>query len=167
MGHFSLGDSHTHLFTPGKKQQQNTLTILLKSSLVNQWVYWGYLQECGWRVTLRVRDNAKEVVPLKACPSMGGGSGILEPRISLQLITQHEGSSPGWRVFLSGKSADLHFLSSLYCLHVLRGGELVHLIGSRDFLRLLSCLLPESLAVSPRISKVLKTYWVLMNFPPI
>lgn len=91
------GESGTNIYSLqlGKEnRQQFKVEILLTSSLVNRWVYWGYSQERKWRRQL--------------CRQSQHGGGL--PRDgSLELIAQPIGSSPVWRMFLPGSAACLVF----------------------------------------------------------
>lgn len=57
---------HEHRWEPTTDQGNKT-----KSNLVNQWLYWGYLQEYQWGVTYRNMDDHKTANITNSSPQPG------------------------------------------------------------------------------------------------
>lgn len=103
---------------------QTKVWITWKTNLVNQRFNWGYLQECGWGVTYRSRDDSKTVVLPKPTPAQEH----LKHTANLKAPQQERGlpkwlshSKPcqlGWFLFLPGSWSDLK--SHLYSMACLR-----------------------------------------------
>lgn len=115
-----LGEMYTHLVTPESHQQQTEVTIPLKPSLANQWVYWDSLQV--W-VTRRKLYPAPTVYH----PSTGDSWWNLCPWISLHNL------QTAW---LFGESL---LLSTYHCLYnhedgCQEGVVLVNLVSFSFFL---------------------------------
>ena len=61
--HF-LGRCSRHILTQAGSPPKNKVQIPPKSNLVNHEFYCGYLQECGWGVTYRSRNDSKTAIIL-------------------------------------------------------------------------------------------------------
>lgn len=53
----SWGDRHMHLLIPDRQPTADQNKIAVTSTLMNQWIYWSYLQEYRWGFTSRNRDK--------------------------------------------------------------------------------------------------------------
>lgn len=102
---------------------------------VNQWVYWDSSQKHQWWVTSEAEVTQRQ--PHRQSTPWNGGSSW-----KLELTVWSTGSS-GWRMSPPWRWTCLRMSpSSPYHIHRLGGMCLNVLLSFRNFLKLLSCLLP-------------------------
>lgn len=71
MWHYSWGDVNRHLPTPDRDPGQAKVGILLKSNVVNQWVFLRLLTCVWWGLTYKRKNGAQTAASPKARPGMG------------------------------------------------------------------------------------------------
>lgn len=118
----SWGDMNKYLFTLDKERHTKEM-IPPKSTLVSQWVYWGYIHTY---MSLSMEDSKTAIL----LQSSSQHTWQLLKAATLRLSVQLAGSSASWRV---------SFTQQMVAAYITLKKETVGLVSFRNFLRFVSC----------------------------